>query len=671
MVNAVVGADPVPDLKSFVDAVTNNAKDLHGRVAFVIGVNARNTPEGQASVDRALAQMKGVLDTIDHPVALTGFTWKMPSSENVPFGTMRNNTLHSKANHLVTDALWSKGTHPYIAVQDFDTGSRNVPSGKHIFNHVIDSMAVGDGLPPSRPLMFGGGYRLGAGGKETLVSDTHDRRVRAAKKDEDERDEFPAEKKQLAAQIQQHEKEIADLEAKKKAAPRGSKNDVITPSGKTVKDLKNEVASLKEDDDVKAIDKLSKNIAKLNDATKNNIDKTDFVEDLDRRITQDMDTRVVLAKTNPLLPYTPEPNLFVDAIATKLHSDIKFGNGAAEFSHLGEKLQEAYAKELGELHDHQTGGIKDDINKKIAAINEKDAGQGNPISRDQARAMIEQDPELMNAMREIEDQRSNLEVDAQNNRHPVRGEVFITDFKGAAVETDLSRLALGYAHKNIVPQSHTDLTGVADRFFDGKTAKKGTSVSGFRDEFPNHAGNLREPTNLGRDKEGRPARTYTPEDGKDFIPKKGVQESKSVAEALGLGDEAANGRGHEEPVSNPLSKSISAPVPSRDHGGVVAGISPQPKDVPGENTVDHHKAFAAVNTAMSGPEALMQRKFGALGNIADLPETLPPAKGGLFDAVAGPRGLGRATPEGHQIRLVADFLYRGHEGQHEVGRLHY
>ena len=102
-----------------------------------------------------------------------------------------------------------------------------------------------------------------------------------------------------------------------------------------------------------------------------------------------------LAKTNPLLRYTPEPNLFVDAIATKVHSDIKFGNGAAEFSHLGEKLQEAYAKELGELHDHQTDDIKDDINKKIAAINEKDAGQGNPISRDQARAMIEQDPELM------------------------------------------------------------------------------------------------------------------------------------------------------------------------------------------------------------------------------------------------------------------------------------
>ena len=65
--------------------------------------------------------------------------------------------------------MWSKGNHPYIAVQDFDNGSRNVPSGKHIFNHVIDSMTVGEGLPPSRPLMFGGGYRMGDGAK--LVTD--------------------------------------------------------------------------------------------------------------------------------------------------------------------------------------------------------------------------------------------------------------------------------------------------------------------------------------------------------------------------------------------------------------------------------------------------------------------------------------------------------------------
>ena len=86
VVNAIVGADPVPDLKGFVDAVTNNAKDLHGKVAFVIGVNARNTPEGQASVDRALAEMKGALDTIDHPVALTGLSGRRRPRETSPSG---------------------------------------------------------------------------------------------------------------------------------------------------------------------------------------------------------------------------------------------------------------------------------------------------------------------------------------------------------------------------------------------------------------------------------------------------------------------------------------------------------------------------------------------------------------------------------------------------------
>ena len=54
--------------------------------------------------------------------------------------------------------------------------------------------------------------------------------------------------------------------------------------------------------------------AKLKKA-KDKIADKGFVEDFERRITQDMDTRVVLAKTSPLLPYTPEPNLFVDAIA--------------------------------------------------------------------------------------------------------------------------------------------------------------------------------------------------------------------------------------------------------------------------------------------------------------------------------------------------------------------
>src|SRR6185436_3405346 len=108
VVNAVVKARPVPDLKAFVDAVMKNAgKGLDGKVAFVIGVNAENTANGKGSevVDTALAEMKDALNTIDHPVALTGFTWDRVSKKSVPYGTMRNHTLHSEANKLAIEAL--------------------------------------------------------------------------------------------------------------------------------------------------------------------------------------------------------------------------------------------------------------------------------------------------------------------------------------------------------------------------------------------------------------------------------------------------------------------------------------------------------------------------------------------------------------------------------------
>ena len=672
VVNAIVGADPVPDLKGFVDAVTNNAKDLHGKVAFVIGVNAKNTPEGRASVDKALADMKPVLDTLDHPVALVRIPW---SSSDLKYGTLRNNTMHSEANRLASDALWSKGSHPYIAVQDFDTGSRNVPSGKHIFNHVIDSMTVGEGLPPSRPLMFGGGYRLGDDGRRNLVADTEARRARDLAKTKSALDKIPVKKKELATQKKDFETQKKELAAEKKKLEKPGKTAARGVKGKgssrrperSVDVLQGEITKLDKkineingDKQVEEVEQLEKEIAKLEKA-KDKIANKGFVEDFERRITQDMDTRAVLAKTSPLLPYTPEPNLFVDAIATKLHSDIKFGDGGAEFSHLGKKLQDAYAKELGKLDDDKIDDIRKKIAETVTARN-RSTGQGSeaPMT-EEIKAKIAAEIEAR-MTEEIKEQRSNLEVQAQNNLHPVRGEVFITDFEGAAVETDLTRIALGYAKDSMVPQSHTDLTGVADRFFDGKPAKKGTSYSGFRDEFPNHPGELREPTNLALNDKGVPKRTYTPDDPTVFVRGKGGLPAKTVTEALGLREggpgqgekkhaedaaekKATTGRGKKreeldqrdkEEIANPLSKSISTPVPSRHHQGVVAGISPQPKKSPAEKTLDHHKAFAAVNTAMSGPEALMQRTFGALKNIGELPETLPPAKGGLFDTLASP-----------------------------------
>ena len=367
-------------------------------------------------------------------------------------------------------------------MQDFDTGSRNVPSGKHIFNHVIDSMTVGEGLAPSRPLMFGGGYRMGDGAK--LVTDTVARLDRQLAKAERDLEASPADKKALAAKTK-----LTGARAK------------ILEEG--------------------------------------------FVEDFDRHITQDMDTRVELAKTSPMLPYTPEPNLFVDAIAIRVHPDVKFGDRGAEFSQLGRSLHALHAKELGQSHDNEIAAI----DAKIKDIEK----QEQPLDEETTKRLDELREQMQN-------QRSDLAVEAQNNRHPIRGEVFITDFKGAAVETDLSRIALGYATDHKVPQSHTALTNVAERFVDGKAAKAGTSPSGYRDAFPIRGADEREPTNLEM-QDGIPVRTFTADDQTAFTVAKSNAPAKTLKEALGL-DEA----------TNPINKSISTPVPN--HDGVVAGIDP-------------------------------------------------------------------------------------------------
>ena len=93
---------------------------------------------------------------------------------------------------------------------------------------------------------------------------------------------------------------------------------------------------------------------------------------------------------------------------------------------------------------------------------------------------------------------------------------------------------------------------------------------------------------------------------------------------------------------------------------MVAGIDPK---------LPEHKAFAAVNLAMSGPGALMQRKLGALDNFANLPDTLPPAEGGLFDTVGRLTGdnptelRGQVTKYVSSLRSETDASETGDENQ--------
>src|SRR5262249_27251102 len=162
VVNMIVAAKDLGMLREVIHTIMRESKDLDDRVAFVVGVNVKSSDTAHQELKEQLD--KADLGGIDYPVALTGFTWEPikeepGKKEQLPYGTMRNTTLQSAVNKFAIAAMRSKGNHPYIAVQDFDEGSRTLRSGEHIFTHVIDSTRVGEGLPPSRPLMFSGGYR--------------------------------------------------------------------------------------------------------------------------------------------------------------------------------------------------------------------------------------------------------------------------------------------------------------------------------------------------------------------------------------------------------------------------------------------------------------------------------------------------------------------------------
>ncbi|MFB9600261.1 toxin glutamine deamidase domain-containing protein [Saccharothrix longispora] len=522
VVNAIV---PIKDidadsLRNVIGQITADAKGLDGKVAFVIGVNTRGDldPNAQAAVEAKLAELEPVLADIDVPVALTGFTWKMPSSGNLPYGTMRNETLDSAPNKFAISAMANNGSHPYIAVQDFDLGSRNVPSGQHVFNHVIDSMKGPDGLPPARPLMFSGGYRTPD--LDTLVQD-------------------------VEAKLQQTGGTIPDPEA--------------------------------------------------------------FKSDFARKITQDMDARVEQAKTSPMLPYTPEPNLFFDGVAPMVDPTVRFGDGGAEFSMLGRSLNNFFANELGAVYD-----------QKIADI-EANAGTG-------ADGDVDMDADVAADVADQKDvQLSQLAVDAQTYSHPIRTQAFISDFKGGAVETDLTRIAVTYVQSGSLPQTHAALGGVADRFFHSKKDKGGTSLGGFRDKFPQLAAIDRDPTNLAADPVPKlnpnPALTAPPKGNPDGPPPRPstapqFKETAKVVKDLGVTS------------THKIDQAMSKPVPG--HPDVIAGLDQRSRIV---------KAVAGVNTAMSGPEASMQRRFAAMNNIANLPSTLPPAPNGLYDAVGKVRDV--------------------------------
>jgi hypothetical protein len=493
VVSMIVRASELDQLDDVINGVMAGTQDMDGRVAFVLGVNGAT----QAEIDAAIATATPSVAGRAEPVALVSVPH---GPEGFKFGKTRNATLESDAHVFAVTALAATGTHPYVAVMDFDAGDRTTRDGGHVFDHVTrltdaDEVGPADGpdVPaPLRPLMIGGGYRV-AVTPEQLHADVLER---------------------------------------------------INGDSKTT-DAQKEVFRAR-------------------------LAEPDFHERFVHVIDADMHARRTQQGIHPLLPYTPEPNLFVDGMVPLVDPNVRFGQGQAEFGQLSQSLNRFYAAELAKLH--------------------------TPADAAHTAAATER-----------------AKVDVQNNRHPVRGQAFTTDFVAGDTGTDLSRIAYGLITDGKLPQSHTALPNVSERFLDGKPAKKGTKFADERERLATGPHAVVEPFLPPAD--GQSTNTWNP-------PRK-------METQLGA------------PQKNRMNPAVSAPMPA-PFEQVQAGIQ---KD---------QKVVAAHGLVASDHVSNTQRQLRFLNEDVLVRQPVPPVStNGLYAVVAQARGVDPVTLRRQVVGLAA------------------
>ncbi|GIJ47639.1 hypothetical protein Val02_45250 [Virgisporangium aliadipatigenens] len=393
VVNTTVPAAQVSRIPQFVEAVLNGLAE-GTRVAFVIGVNSqRDQPD--ARLYSAVAEAMNLVSGIDAPIAVVGHA--VGSLDNdFPYGRARNAVLNSPENVAAIQGVAGHNYYPYVAFQDFDAGSRITPTGRHVF----DQFAYMAEFDPDGTL-----------GMVEVDSDDETAEPRPVR---------PARPMMFAGGYR-----IGDTDALVegvRARIQARINNLRRKRPRT-HDGSNPLA-----DAQAALAKLDR--------------PEQFLADFGRAMRQDMAARDEQAKIHPLLPYSPETGLIVDGLLLLGDPELRFGDGNAEFTHLAERMQEAYGRELA-----------------------TSLGAPTPAALDETTRT------------------GDLQVAAQNYTHRSRGRAFIPAYQQGSTPTDLVRIASTFALEGWVPQSHANLNPVANRFY----AERGTQLYRYENSLRTNA----------------------------------------------------------------------------------------------------------------------------------------------------------------------------------------
>ncbi|KJK44127.1 hypothetical protein UK23_30540, partial [Lentzea aerocolonigenes] len=612
VISIIVSHNNLGDINGVIDAITADAGPIADDMVFVIGVNGRTG--ANAGMSTNIDQANAAIANRNEPIALVPMEF---NDKAFPYGKMRNQTMQSDATRFAVGALHGKGTHPYLSIQDFDTGSRRVPNGKDVFTHFTESLNPPE-IGPIRPLMHGGGYRVGD--PDALITD-------------------------IQAKITTEQAKL-DADTSLKADERAEKQ--------------------------RELDLATEHISPQH--------RQAFVAKFEQAMNDDMHARVRQADSAPLTPYWPEPNLFIDATVPLVDPSVKFSDGLGEFNGLGQSMNAFAGKDIVEVHQNKLPApdttralteAKAQLEADIAARGgEPNAKEARALAEIEAGLQANQDPATAKANNDAEVDAA-ISVDLQTNRHPLRGETFHTDFVEGAVGTDLSRLAFDFAKDDgkSWPQSHVELTTVAGRTFGGdpgpaaKKAKFETSAADIRKQFQD--------SRTGRGGKAPKANPDKPHDQRE--PQQLVDHTQSGPQGWNPSRVDALKLGWED--KNTLNKAVSAPVPGHGHMGVdpqtdtSTDYPPERVKPPGSKkplpprqehelghidpTTKQQKMATVVNTALSDNNSNITRTFGTFEAV--LPRAGEPRPDGMYNAVHDALVEESGGRKGKKIPTAADL----------------
>ncbi|QDY80222.1 hypothetical protein [Streptomyces qinzhouensis] len=328
-------------------------------VAFVIGVNGTDNENPADPIsDRINAAITAAQRDWKVPVALVAVPIHK-DNKSFPYGTGRNGVLTSDATREAINGLRADKTHPYVAFMDLDPYPRTTPSGRHAFVHFEHRLGMGAHTGKEADGLLPPLRPLLFSGGYNIPAAT----------DAEGRGRFIEETRHRWM-----------AEATAKANKSG--NPVESPPA----------------------------------------DLEHLIPVFDTLVRHDMRIRDRMSDMAPMLPYSPEPNLFVDGLATLLTpgetgagqglKEIRFDPGSGEIHGLANNLMQVAAWE---------------INAEVP----------KPDAPPETETGPEADKKRADAEKEYQER---LRAAAENLRPPTRGTAFFVDFQEGAVQTDLSRL---------------------------------------------------------------------------------------------------------------------------------------------------------------------------------------------------------------------------------------